>query len=128
MWQPFVKDLMKQALKIFRLCLMQLNMHQHFTVHSEMQQTVHHNLVIEKRIKWIQQIVWKHSVKRNLMLNEGADFLIVKPGLSYLDIIRDVKNTFIYLLSLIMLVVNIQWLKRQLQMAGLMKKQLLWKC
>jgi porphobilinogen synthase len=25
---------------------------------------------------------------------EGADFLIVKPALSYLDIIRDVKNTF----------------------------------
>ena len=25
---------------------------------------------------------------------EGADFLIVKPSLSYLDIIRDVKNTF----------------------------------
>ncbi len=27
-------------------------------------------------------------------MNEGADFLIVKPALSYLDIIRDVKNTF----------------------------------
>jgi porphobilinogen synthase len=27
-------------------------------------------------------------------LNEGADFLIVKPALSYLDIIRDVKNHF----------------------------------
>jgi porphobilinogen synthase len=27
-------------------------------------------------------------------LNEGADFLIVKPALSYLDIIRDVKNQF----------------------------------
>lgn len=26
-------------------------------------------------------------------LMEGADFLIVKPGLSYLDIVRDVKNT-----------------------------------
>jgi porphobilinogen synthase len=25
---------------------------------------------------------------------EGADFLIVKPALSYLDIIRDVKNSF----------------------------------
>src|SRR5699024_2815355 len=25
---------------------------------------------------------------------EGADFLIVKPALSYLDIIRDVKNNF----------------------------------
>jgi len=27
-------------------------------------------------------------------INEGADFLIVKPALSYLDIIRDVRNTF----------------------------------
>ncbi|MCZ8533060.1 porphobilinogen synthase [Psychrobacillus psychrodurans] len=27
-------------------------------------------------------------------VQEGADFLIVKPALSYLDIIRDVKNTF----------------------------------
>ena len=27
-------------------------------------------------------------------VNEGADFLIVKPALSYLDIIRDVKNNF----------------------------------
>ena len=25
--------------------------------------------------------------------NEGADFLMVKPGLPYLDIIRDIKNT-----------------------------------
>ena len=27
-------------------------------------------------------------------VEEGADFLIVKPALSYLDIIRDVKNNF----------------------------------
>jgi porphobilinogen synthase len=27
-------------------------------------------------------------------INEGADFLIVKPALSYLDIVRDVRNTF----------------------------------
>lgn len=27
-------------------------------------------------------------------VSEGADFLIVKPGLSYLDIMRDVKNNF----------------------------------
>ena len=27
-------------------------------------------------------------------VDEGADFLIVKPGLSYLDIMRDVKNNF----------------------------------
>ncbi|MEK5147600.1 porphobilinogen synthase [Psychrobacillus sp. FSL K6-4615] len=28
-------------------------------------------------------------------VQEGADFLIVKPALAYLDIIRDVKNTFV---------------------------------
>ena len=28
-------------------------------------------------------------------VEEGADFLIVKPALSYLDIIRDVKNNFV---------------------------------
>ena len=27
-------------------------------------------------------------------VNEGADFLIVKPGMPYLDIVRDVKNNF----------------------------------
>jgi len=27
-------------------------------------------------------------------VNEGADFLIVKPALSYLDIMRDVKDRF----------------------------------
>lgn len=27
-------------------------------------------------------------------VDEGADFLIVKPGMPYLDIVRDVKNTF----------------------------------
>ncbi len=33
---------------------------------------------------------------------EGADFLIVKPGMPYLDIVRDVKNNLIYQWSLIM--------------------------
>src|SRR5699024_7896873 len=27
-------------------------------------------------------------------IHDGADFLIVKPALSYLDIVRDVKNNF----------------------------------
>ena len=27
-------------------------------------------------------------------VEEGADFLIVKPALAYLDIIRDVRNNF----------------------------------
>ena len=54
----------------------------------------HHNLVTEKRIKWIQQIVLKQFVKRNLMLLKARTFLIVKPALSYLDMMRDVKNNF----------------------------------
>ena len=29
-------------------------------------------------------------------VEEGADFLIVKPGMPYLDIVRDVKNNFMY--------------------------------
>ena len=32
---------------------------------------------------------------------EGADFLIVKPGMPYLDIVRDMKNTFNFLLLFI---------------------------
>lgn len=31
----------------------------------------------------------------NSDVNEGADFLIVKPGMPYLDIVRDVKNQFL---------------------------------
>ncbi|MDP4154760.1 MAG: porphobilinogen synthase, partial [Bacillota bacterium] len=27
-------------------------------------------------------------------VEEGADFLIVKPGLPYLDVVRDIKNNF----------------------------------
>ena len=27
-------------------------------------------------------------------INEGADVIMVKPGLCYLDIVRDIKNTF----------------------------------
>src|SRR5699024_8791308 len=57
-------------------------------------------------------------------VNEGADFLIVKPALSYLDIILDVANNFnliVYLVAqinlnyqqlLITLVVSIQWIKQ----------------
>lgn len=34
-------------------------------------------------------------------LKEGADMMIVKPALSYLDIVRDVKTIQIFLLLLI---------------------------
>ena len=38
-------------------------------------------------------------------VEEGADFLIVKPALSYLDIIRDVKNNF----TLPVVAYNVSW-------------------
>ena len=45
-------------------------MHLLITDHSVKQQILHHNLEIVKRIKWIQQIVWKQFVKQNLMLKK----------------------------------------------------------
>ena len=42
-------------------------------------------------------------------VEEGADFLIVKPAFAYLDIIRDVKNNFPPQLLLIMYRANMQW-------------------
>lgn len=55
---------------------------------------------------------------------EGADFLIVKPALSYLDIVRDVKNNF----NLPIVAYNVSgeysMIKAVLKMAGLMKKRL----
>ena len=69
-------------------------MHLLITDHSVTQQILHLNQATVKRIKWILQTVWKQCVKQNQMLQEGADFLIVKPALSYLDIMRDVKNNF----------------------------------
>ena len=38
----------------------------------------------------------KHSREIELDIEEGADIVMVKPALSFLDIIRDVKNAQIY--------------------------------
>lgn len=56
---------------------------------------------------------------------EGADFLIVKPALSYLDIVRDVKNNF----NLPVVAYNVSgeysMIKaKKTKMVGLMKKKL----
>ena len=60
-------------------------------------------------------------------VEEGADFLIVKPALAYLDIIRDVKNNF----PLPIVAYNVSgeyaMVKAAALTAGLMKKRLLWK-
>ena len=46
--------------------------------------------MIEKLIKWILE---NEALKEALYdIQEGADIIMVKPALSYLDIIRDIKN------------------------------------
>ena len=47
-----------------------------------------------KPIKWIQQTAWKPYEKQNQMRMKAQISLIVKPGMPYLDIVRDVKNHF----------------------------------
>ena len=51
-------------------------------------------MVIEEPIKWILQIEMKAMREATFDDQEGADILMVKPALSYLDIIRDLKNNF----------------------------------
>ncbi len=51
-------------------------------------------------------------------LEEGADFLIVKPALSYLDIVRDVKEMSDVPIVLITLVESTRWLRQQHKMVG----------
>ena len=61
-------------------------------------------------------------------LDEGADFLIVKPALSYLDIIRDVKNNF----NLPIVAYNVSGEYAMVKAAAangwIDEKQLFWKC
>jgi porphobilinogen synthase len=45
----------------------------------------------KKLIKWIMPIVLKPS-KKLWDVEEGADMVMVKPGIAYLDIVREVKN------------------------------------
>lgn len=46
-------------------------------------------------------------------LNEGADIIMVKPAMSYLDIVKEAREKLMHLYVFIMLVVNMQWLKMQ---------------
>ena len=60
-------------------------------------------------------------------IEEGADFLIVKPALSYMDIIRDVRNNS----HLPVVAYNVSgeysMVKAAHKTAGLMKNRLYWK-
>ena len=69
-------------------------MPQRFTVLSETLQIHPLVLEIETPTKWIQRTETKACEKLLLTDEEGADILMVKPALSYLDIIRDLKNTY----------------------------------
>ena len=55
-------------------------------------------------------------IEAELDVLEGADILMVKPALSYLDVIRRVKDNYNLPLALIMLVVNTLCLSQQLRM------------
>ncbi len=46
----------------------------------------------EKVIKWIQLIEEKQKLESLQDEKEGADILMVKPALAYLDIIRDIRE------------------------------------
>jgi delta-aminolevulinic acid dehydratase/porphobilinogen synthase len=50
----------------------------------------------KKPIKWIMPIVL--TIKEALWdVEEGADMVMVKPGIAYLDIVREVKMRFMCL-------------------------------
>lgn len=51
-------------------------------------------------------------------ISEGADMVMVKPALAYLDIIKSARENLICHLLLIMSVVNMLWLKPLPRMAG----------
>jgi porphobilinogen synthase len=52
----------------------------------------HPALVTRKPTRWITATALKPSGKHCMDVEEGADIVMVKPALSYLDIIREVKN------------------------------------
>ena len=47
-----------------------------------------------KATRWILQIPTKQSVKWRSISTKGADIVMVKPALAYLDVIYRVKNEF----------------------------------
>ena len=47
-------------------------------------------------IKWTMEILMK-LLEKPLDIKEGADILLIKPGIMYLDVLREVKNTLNFL-------------------------------
>ena len=79
----------------FELCLMPPNMHQRFTAPFEMQLVVKVLLKETKiAIRWTPQIVMKALRETGQDIEEGADMVMVKPGLPYIDIVTRVKQTY----------------------------------
>ena len=50
--------------------------------------------MIKKHTKWILEILDESLREVSLDIKEGADMIMVKPGMPYLDIIKKVKDNF----------------------------------
>ena len=50
--------------------------------------------VTKRVIRWIQPTATKRFTRRELDIAEGADIVMIKPGMPYLDIIRRIKDEF----------------------------------
>ena len=50
--------------------------------------------MIKKIIKWILETVNEAIREVALDIKEGADMVMVKPGMPYLDIIKTIKDNF----------------------------------
>ena len=70
-------------------------MHQIFMVHLEMQLVqVKKIKLAKKHIKWTYRNSDEAIREVALDIKEGADFVMVKPGLPYLDVIKSIKDNF----------------------------------
>ena len=65
-----------------------------FTDRSERRRIRHHNLVIDVLIKWTQEIFARPCTKSQLDIEEGADMIMVKPAMPYLDVIAAARDRF----------------------------------
>ncbi|CAD7771452.1 Delta-aminolevulinic acid dehydratase [Candidatus Methanoperedenaceae archaeon GB37] len=71
---------------------MPLNMPRPFMAHLGRQPNLHLNLVIEEVTKWIPPNAREALREAELDVGEGADIIMVKPALPYLDIIYRVRQ------------------------------------
>ena len=68
------------------------NMLLHFTGRFVRQQILLPPLETAKAIRWISTTAGGHEKRPSMHVEEGADILMVKPALSYLDVLSDVVN------------------------------------